>query len=157
MNDSIQKSVNTIQSEIFDTRENITDGQHLIIHNELLNIYEKNRKRNVQLEEHEKKTKDLEAQNTTLKKQKRDVENENTTLKKQKRDLEKGVFNDKEIMLILLKKYPRNLEYASPELQNDFDIVKMAVTRWGSALQYASQELQQNTELIALANNKKKK
>ena len=89
MNYSIEKSVNTIQSEVFDIREKITDGQHLIINNELLNIYEENRKRNVPLEEHEKKIKNLEAQNTTLKKQKRDVENENTTLKKQKRDLEK--------------------------------------------------------------------
>ena len=39
MNDSIQKSLNTIQSEIFDARRNITDGQNLIINNELFIIF----------------------------------------------------------------------------------------------------------------------
>jgi hypothetical protein len=53
MNDSIEKSVNTIQSEMFDIRENITDGPNLIINNPLLNIHKKNREKNVELEEHE--------------------------------------------------------------------------------------------------------
>ena len=57
MNDSIEKSVNTIQSEVFDIRENITDGQNLTINNELLNIHKENRKRNVPLEEQEKNKK----------------------------------------------------------------------------------------------------
>ena len=44
--DSIQQSVITIQSNIFDERKNMTDGQNVCINNELLNIYVKNQERN---------------------------------------------------------------------------------------------------------------
>ena len=67
MNDSIEKSVHTIQSEVFDIKEKITDGPHLHINNALLNIHKKNREKSVELEEHERKIKNLEAQNTTRK------------------------------------------------------------------------------------------
>ena len=60
MNDSIEKSVYMIQSEMFDIRENITDGPNLIINNELLNIHRRNKELEIQLEEHGKKTNELE-------------------------------------------------------------------------------------------------
>ena len=74
MNDSIEKSVYMIQSEMFDIRENITDGPNLIINNELLNIHRRNKELEIQLEEHGKKTNELEAQNKQLKEEKLELE-----------------------------------------------------------------------------------
>jgi CxxC motif-containing protein len=59
--------------------------------------------------------------------------------------------NDKEVVLVAVKKYGLPLEFVSAELKNDKEIVLSAVSNCGSALNYASVELKNDKEVVLAA------
>ena len=65
-------------------------------------------------------------------------------------ELEEKYRADKEIVLLVLKYCPYDLEYASEELKADKDVVISAVRQAGKyALEFASIELRKNKEVLA--------
>jgi hypothetical protein len=61
------------------------------------------------------------------------------------------IFNDKNIVLLGVKKYGKILYYASEELKNDKEIVMIAVQNRVEALEYASENLQNDREIVMTA------
>ncbi len=60
--------------------------------------------------------------------------------------------NDKELVLLSVKKNGNVLEYASDALKNDKEIVVEAIKNDPSAFQYASEKLKNDSDILALKN-----
>ncbi|MAI15566.1 MAG: hypothetical protein CMM15_16295 [Rhodospirillaceae bacterium] len=110
--DSIQQSVITIQSNIFDERKNMTDGQNVCINNELLNIYVKNQERNSDIAI-------IKKENRKLMKEKLELE---SILSQQKK-----IFSNPNIVEFVASKNGKVLQFVSKELQDNREIVLSAV------------------------------
>ena len=61
------------------------------------------------------------------------------------------VRNDKDLVLAIIAKQPRDLKYASPDFQNNNEIVMVGIKQCPMALKYASERIRSDRKFIQFA------